>query len=86
MKPFACLAIAAGRARGTLSREDERILVRALIETPRHMSEALAIEPHHHIVTIASGGCNVLSYLTANPSRITAVDLNRAHVNFSTYS
>ncbi len=42
--------------------------------------EALAIEPHHHIVTIASGGCNVLSYLTAGPSRITAVDLNRAHV------
>jgi len=42
--------------------------------------EALAIEPHHHIVTIASGGCNVLSYLTANPGRITAVDLNRAHV------
>ena len=42
--------------------------------------EALAIEPHHHIVTIASGGCNVLSYLTANPNKITAVDLNRAHV------
>jgi len=42
--------------------------------------EALAIEPDHHIVTIASGGCNVLSYLTANPRKITAVDLNRAHV------
>jgi S-adenosylmethionine-diacylglycerol 3-amino-3-carboxypropyl transferase len=42
--------------------------------------EALAVEPHHHIVTIASGGCNVLSYLTANPDKITAVDLNRAHV------
>src|SRR5262245_30438643 len=42
--------------------------------------EALAVEPHHHIVTIASGGCNVLSYLTANPNKITAVDLNRAHV------
>jgi S-adenosylmethionine-diacylglycerol 3-amino-3-carboxypropyl transferase len=42
--------------------------------------EALAVEPHHHIVTIASGGCNVLSYLTADPHKITAVDLNRAHV------
>jgi S-adenosylmethionine-diacylglycerol 3-amino-3-carboxypropyl transferase len=31
-------------------------------------------------VTIASGGCNVLSYLTASPARITAVDLNRTHV------
>ena len=41
---------------------------------------AMEIKPHHHIVTIASGGCNVLSYLTASPARITAVDLNRTHV------
>ena len=41
---------------------------------------AMSIEPHHHIVTITSGGCNVLSYLTADPARITAVDLNHAHV------
>ncbi|MBV8752000.1 MAG: glutamine--fructose-6-phosphate transaminase (isomerizing) [Hyphomicrobiales bacterium] len=42
---LACLAIAAGRARKVLSREDEKKLVRALIEVPRHMTEALAIEP-----------------------------------------
>jgi glucosamine--fructose-6-phosphate aminotransferase (isomerizing) len=42
---LACLAIAAGRARGSLSEEDERKLVRALIEIPRHMNEALALEP-----------------------------------------
>jgi glutamine---fructose-6-phosphate transaminase (isomerizing) len=42
---LACLAIAAGRARGVLSDEDERHLVRALIEVPRLMSEALALEP-----------------------------------------
>jgi glucosamine--fructose-6-phosphate aminotransferase (isomerizing) len=42
---LACLAIAAGRARGVLSEEDERKLVRALIEVPRHMSEALRLEP-----------------------------------------
>ena len=41
---------------------------------------AMEIRPHHHVVTIASGGCNVLSYLTASPARITAVDLNRTHV------
>ncbi len=41
---------------------------------------AMEIKPEHHIVTIASGGCNVLSYLTATPAKITAVDLNRAHV------
>jgi S-adenosylmethionine-diacylglycerol 3-amino-3-carboxypropyl transferase len=42
--------------------------------------EALEITPDCHVVTIASGGCNVLSYLTANPAAITAVDLNTAHV------
>ena len=42
--------------------------------------EALAITPDCHVVTIASGGCNVLSYLTADPAAITAVDLNTAHV------
>jgi S-adenosylmethionine-diacylglycerol 3-amino-3-carboxypropyl transferase len=42
--------------------------------------EALQLQPDSHLVTIASGGCNVLSYLTANPARITAVDLNTAHI------
>ena len=42
--------------------------------------EALALTPEAHVVTIASGGCNVLSYLASGPARITAVDLNKAHV------
>ena len=42
---LACLAIAAGRARGTLSETDESKLVRALIEVPRHMAAALRLEP-----------------------------------------
>jgi len=42
---LACLAIAAGRARGELSAVDEQKLVRALIEVPRHMAQALALEP-----------------------------------------
>ncbi len=42
---LACLAVAAGRARGVLSENDERNLVRALIEVPRHMAEALMLEP-----------------------------------------
>jgi glucosamine--fructose-6-phosphate aminotransferase (isomerizing) len=42
---LACLAIAAGRARGVLSETDERKLVRGLIEVPRHMATALALEP-----------------------------------------
>jgi glucosamine--fructose-6-phosphate aminotransferase (isomerizing) len=42
---LACLAIAAGKARGVLSAEDERKLVHALIEVPRHMAEALTLAP-----------------------------------------
>jgi len=42
---LAALAIAAGRARGVLSEKDEKQLVHALIEVPRHLSEALALEP-----------------------------------------
>jgi glucosamine--fructose-6-phosphate aminotransferase (isomerizing) len=42
---LACLALAAGRARGELSELDEKKLVRALIEVPRLMSEALKLEP-----------------------------------------
>ncbi|WP_338465985.1 DUF3419 family protein [Novosphingobium sp. ZN18A2] len=49
-------------------------------EDPVVDMEALDIRPESHVVTIASGGCNVLSYLTADPARITAVDLNTAHV------
>ncbi len=49
-------------------------------EDPLIDMEALAIQPNDHIVTIASGGCNVLSYLTAAPRKITAVDLNGAHI------
>jgi S-adenosylmethionine-diacylglycerol 3-amino-3-carboxypropyl transferase len=49
-------------------------------EDPAVDMEALAITPDSHVVTIASGGCNVLSYLTANPRAITAVDLNTAHI------
>jgi S-adenosylmethionine-diacylglycerol 3-amino-3-carboxypropyl transferase len=49
-------------------------------EDPVVDMEALRIKPEDHIVTIASGGCNVLSYLTADPAAITAVDLNGAHI------
>jgi S-adenosylmethionine-diacylglycerol 3-amino-3-carboxypropyl transferase len=42
--------------------------------------EALKLQPDSHAVTIASGGCNILNYLTADPARISGVDLNEAHV------
>lgn len=49
-------------------------------EDPVIDMEALAIKPGDHLVAIASGGCNIMSYLTADPGWITAVDLNHAHV------
>lgn len=49
-------------------------------EDPEIDMAALAIAPDSHVVAIASGGCNVLSYLIANPRKITALDLNQSHV------
>jgi S-adenosylmethionine-diacylglycerol 3-amino-3-carboxypropyl transferase len=49
-------------------------------EDPQVDLEALSLKETDHLVAIASGGCNVLSYLTQNPKKITAVDLNHAHV------
>jgi S-adenosylmethionine-diacylglycerol 3-amino-3-carboxypropyl transferase len=41
---------------------------------------ALALKSDDHVVAIASGSCNVLSYLTAQPAKISAIDLNGAHI------
>jgi S-adenosylmethionine:diacylglycerol 3-amino-3-carboxypropyl transferase len=49
-------------------------------EDPQVDMDAMELGDHHRIVTIASGGCNILAYLTRNPDRIDAVDLNAAHV------
>jgi S-adenosylmethionine-diacylglycerol 3-amino-3-carboxypropyl transferase len=52
-------------------------------EDPEVDMEALKISAGHRIVTIASGGCNAMSYLTADPASVEAVDLNTAHVAFN---
>lgn len=49
-------------------------------EDPDIDLEALELGPKHRLVTIASGGCNVLNYLAADPKEITAVDLNENHI------
>ena len=49
-------------------------------EDPAVDLAALALAPHHRLLTIASGGCNVLNYLAADPGAIIAVDLNPNHV------
>jgi len=49
-------------------------------EDPAVDLDALKLGPEHRLITIASGGCNVLNYLTARPKQIIAVDLNPNHV------
>ncbi len=60
---LACLALAAGRARGVLSEDDEAKLVKALIETPRHMAEALALEPQIERLARDLAKCRDVLYL-----------------------
>ena len=49
-------------------------------EDPDVDLQALDLKAHHRLITIASGGCNVLNYLAADPAKIIAVDLNPNHV------
>jgi S-adenosylmethionine-diacylglycerol 3-amino-3-carboxypropyl transferase len=49
-------------------------------EDPDIDIEALDIKSDSRLVAIASGGCNLLNYLPADPQRIFAVDLNPTHV------
>ena len=60
---LACLAIAAGRARGFLSETDERKLVRGLIEVPRHMNAALKLEPEIEALSREIAKCKDVLYL-----------------------
>lgn len=49
-------------------------------EDPAIDLEALALDANSRMVLIASGGCNMMSYLAEGTAHITAVDLNHAHV------
>ncbi len=50
-------------------------------EDPEVDLKALNIVPDKsRILTISSGGCNIMNYLTQSPAAIHAVDLNPAHV------
>ena len=58
----------------------KRLVYPQIWEDPVVDMKALDIGPGHEVIAIASGGCNVLSYLTADPAGVTAVDLNGAHI------
>lgn len=49
-------------------------------EDPRVDLEAMEVTGSSRILTISSGGCNVLNYLVKSPEKIHAVDLNRNHI------
>ncbi len=60
---LAALAIAAGRARGVLAESDEKALVHALIEMPRHLNDALALEPQIEQLARDLAKCRDVLYL-----------------------
>lgn len=49
-------------------------------EDPEVDIPAMKIDSNTRIMTICSGGCNMMNYLTESPASVTAVDLNPAHV------
>ena len=49
-------------------------------EDPEVDIEALKLKKTSRIMTIASGGCNVMNYLTESPEKVKVIDLNPAHV------
>ncbi|NWJ26688.1 DUF3419 family protein [Rhizobium sp. RM] len=49
-------------------------------EDPEVDMEAMELRDGHSIVTIGSGGCNMLAYLSRNPESIDVVDLNPHHI------
>jgi S-adenosylmethionine-diacylglycerol 3-amino-3-carboxypropyl transferase len=58
-----------------------RLVYTQIWEDPEADLAALRLPLGSTIVTISSGGCNALSYLTAQPAQVYAVDLNEAHLS-----
>src|SRR6267154_2472024 len=58
-----------------------RLVYTQIWEDPEADLAALQLPLGSTIVAISSGGCNALSYLTARPAQVYAVDLNEAHLS-----
>lgn len=71
---------AEGLLEGLFARMFRGLVYPQIWEDPVADMRALALGPGDHMVCIASGGCNMMSYLTAAPAAVTAVDLSPAHV------
>ena len=73
----------AGIAERLFTRAFSGLVYAQIWEDPVVDLEALELGPDSRIVAIASGGCNALSYLTASPAEVTAIDLNATHVSLN---
>jgi S-adenosylmethionine-diacylglycerol 3-amino-3-carboxypropyl transferase len=58
-----------------------RLVYTQIWEDPEADMAALQLPLGSTIVTISCGGCNALSYLTAQPAQVYAVDPNEAHLS-----
>ncbi|MFZ4538528.1 DUF3419 family protein [Propionivibrio sp.] len=57
-----------------------RLVYAQIWEDPVVDIEALELKPGAHMITISSGGCNALAYLTQSPGAVHVVDLNSTHL------
>lgn len=57
-----------------------RLVYAQIWEDPQADLDALQLKPGANNLTISSGGCNALAYLSAEPAAVHAVDLNAAHL------
>jgi len=57
-----------------------RLVYAQIWEDPQADLDALQLQPGARLLTISSGGCNALAYLSAAPAAVHAVDLNQAHL------
>jgi glucosamine--fructose-6-phosphate aminotransferase (isomerizing) len=71
---LACLAIAAGRARGALSLAEERELVRALVETPRLILQVLKEEERFEALAARVSRAPLVLYLGRGSSYPVALE------------
>src|SRR5258708_39916208 len=71
---LAALSVAAGKARGELSDEDETKLVHGLVEIPRLMSAALTSEPQIEKLAREIAKCKDVLYLGLGTSHPLALE------------
>ena len=57
----------------------QRLVYPQIWEDPVIDMQAMGSLAGKHVITISSGGCNALSYLTDSPAKVSVVDLNHAH-------